>query len=255
MSPQAVAPVRCEDHLDLSLAPASTRDGDRARGFGRIAALSSSSRSSSWLPTAGLRRWRQASGRRRVAGLVELVDERPESLLCAALVGGVVECLPVPPADAFAFALAFAFGQLGWPPGCASGPRSRRPRSPSADRPRGRAGRETTEGMQSGATSVETRGSGTLEAELPPRPRSTRAPSRPRTPPWRAWCWPSWPSWSPSSPADGPVAGAPAGEHGRAAWASTRAANACVAASAARARSAPTPYPGRRAGAPPGARR
>jgi MFS family permease len=38
MSAQPVAAVRCEDHLDLSLAPASTRDGDRARGFGRIAA-------------------------------------------------------------------------------------------------------------------------------------------------------------------------------------------------------------------------
>jgi hypothetical protein len=38
MSAQAVAPVRCEDHLDLNLAPPSTRDADRARGFGRIAA-------------------------------------------------------------------------------------------------------------------------------------------------------------------------------------------------------------------------
>ena len=44
-----------------------------------------------------------------VAGPVELVDERPESLLCVALVGGVIERLPVGPSDA----LAFPFGQLG----------------------------------------------------------------------------------------------------------------------------------------------
>ena len=44
-----------------------------------------------------------------VAGSVELVDERLQSLLAVALVGGVIECLPVGLADAF----ALAFGQLG----------------------------------------------------------------------------------------------------------------------------------------------
>jgi hypothetical protein len=51
----------------------------------------------------------EASGRGGVAGLVELVDEGLESLLCVALVDRVVERLPVGPADA----LAFALGQLG----------------------------------------------------------------------------------------------------------------------------------------------
>jgi hypothetical protein len=44
-----------------------------------------------------------------VAGSVELVDERLQSLLCVALAGGVIECLPVGLADAF----ALTFGQLG----------------------------------------------------------------------------------------------------------------------------------------------
>jgi hypothetical protein len=44
-----------------------------------------------------------------VAGPVELVDQGLESLLAVALVGGVIQCLPVGPTDA----LAFAFGQLG----------------------------------------------------------------------------------------------------------------------------------------------
>jgi hypothetical protein len=51
----------------------------------------------------------EASGRGGVAGLVELACERLEPLLAVALVGGVVECLPVGLADAF----ALAFGQLG----------------------------------------------------------------------------------------------------------------------------------------------
>jgi hypothetical protein len=51
----------------------------------------------------------EASGRGGVAGTVELVDERLQSLLAVALAGGVVECLPVGLADA----LALAFGQLG----------------------------------------------------------------------------------------------------------------------------------------------
>jgi hypothetical protein len=48
-------------------------------------------------------------GRGGVAGSVELVDEGLEALLAVALAGGVIERLPVGPADA----LAFAFGQLG----------------------------------------------------------------------------------------------------------------------------------------------
>jgi len=51
----------------------------------------------------------EASGGGGVAGLVELADERPEALLAVALVGGVIERLPVGVADAFAFAV----GQLG----------------------------------------------------------------------------------------------------------------------------------------------
>jgi hypothetical protein len=51
----------------------------------------------------------EAFGGGGVAGSVELVDQGPEALLAVALVGGVVECLPVGPADA----LAFALGQLG----------------------------------------------------------------------------------------------------------------------------------------------
>ena len=44
-----------------------------------------------------------------VAGAVEFVDQRLEPLLVVALVGGVIERLPVGLADAF----ALAFGQLG----------------------------------------------------------------------------------------------------------------------------------------------
>jgi hypothetical protein len=51
----------------------------------------------------------EAAGGGGVAGGVELVDERSEASLCVVLVGGVVECLPVGAADAF----ALAFGQLG----------------------------------------------------------------------------------------------------------------------------------------------
>ena len=47
----------------------------------------------------------EAFGGGGVAGAVELVDERSEALLAVALVGGVVERLPVGGADAFAFAL------------------------------------------------------------------------------------------------------------------------------------------------------
>ena len=48
----------------------------------------------------------QAFGGGGVAGTVELVDQRLEPLLCVALAGGVVECLPVGLADA----LALSFG-------------------------------------------------------------------------------------------------------------------------------------------------
>ena len=51
----------------------------------------------------------QASGGGGVARIVEFVDERSEAPLCVALVGGVIERLPVGLADAF----ALAFGQLG----------------------------------------------------------------------------------------------------------------------------------------------
>jgi hypothetical protein len=51
----------------------------------------------------------EASGGGGVASLVELVDERLEALLAVALAGGVIECLPVGLADAFALAV----GQLG----------------------------------------------------------------------------------------------------------------------------------------------
>jgi hypothetical protein len=51
----------------------------------------------------------QALGGGGAAGAVELVDERTESSLAVALVGGVVERPPVGLADA----LAFALGQLG----------------------------------------------------------------------------------------------------------------------------------------------
>jgi hypothetical protein len=51
----------------------------------------------------------EAFGGGGVAGTVELVDQRLEALLAVALVGGVVERLPVGRPDA----LAFAFGQLG----------------------------------------------------------------------------------------------------------------------------------------------
>jgi hypothetical protein len=50
----------------------------------------------------------EAFGGGGVAGTVELVDQTLEALLCVALVGGVIERLPVGPADAF----ALAFGQL-----------------------------------------------------------------------------------------------------------------------------------------------
>jgi hypothetical protein len=46
----------------------------------------------------------EASGCGGVAGLVELVDQRLESLLSVALVGRVVQCLPVGPADALTLA-------------------------------------------------------------------------------------------------------------------------------------------------------
>jgi hypothetical protein len=51
----------------------------------------------------------EAAGGSAVAGRVEPVDERLESSLGVALVGGVIECLPVGLADAFALPL----GQLG----------------------------------------------------------------------------------------------------------------------------------------------
>jgi hypothetical protein len=51
----------------------------------------------------------EASGCGGVAGPVELGDERVQSLLSVALVGGVIKRLPVGLADAF----ALAFGQLG----------------------------------------------------------------------------------------------------------------------------------------------
>jgi hypothetical protein len=51
----------------------------------------------------------EAFGGGGVAGLVKRVDQRLESLLAVVLAGGLIECLPVGPADA----LAFAFGQLG----------------------------------------------------------------------------------------------------------------------------------------------
>jgi hypothetical protein len=50
----------------------------------------------------------QASGRRRVAGLVELAHQGDESLLAVVFVGGLIECLPVGLAHMFACAL----GQL-----------------------------------------------------------------------------------------------------------------------------------------------
>jgi hypothetical protein len=42
----------------------------------------------------------EAFGGGGVAGLLELVDQALESLLSVALAGGVIECLPVGPADA-----------------------------------------------------------------------------------------------------------------------------------------------------------
>jgi hypothetical protein len=51
----------------------------------------------------------EAFGGGGVAGLVELGDQALESLLSIALVDGVIERLPVGPADA----LAFPLGQLG----------------------------------------------------------------------------------------------------------------------------------------------
>jgi hypothetical protein len=47
----------------------------------------------------------EASGGGGVAGPIELVDQRLESLVAVALVGGVIERLPVGPTDAFALAL------------------------------------------------------------------------------------------------------------------------------------------------------
>lgn len=44
-----------------------------------------------------------------VAGAVELADQRQQALLCVALVGGLVERLPIGLPDA----LALAIGQLG----------------------------------------------------------------------------------------------------------------------------------------------
>jgi len=44
----------------------------------------------------------EAFGGGGVAGAVELVDERPQSLLAVAFAGGVVERLPVGAADALA---------------------------------------------------------------------------------------------------------------------------------------------------------
>ena len=52
---------------------------------------------------------RETLGGGDVAGTVELVDQRLQPLLAVALVGGIVERLPVGQADA----LALAFGQLG----------------------------------------------------------------------------------------------------------------------------------------------
>ena len=51
----------------------------------------------------------QTPRRSGVAGRVELVDERSESLFAVALAGGVIERLPVGLGDAF----ALTFGQLG----------------------------------------------------------------------------------------------------------------------------------------------
>ena len=51
----------------------------------------------------------QASGRGGVAGLVELLDQGVESLLCLPLVDGLIQRLPVGRSDAFALLL----GQLG----------------------------------------------------------------------------------------------------------------------------------------------
>jgi hypothetical protein len=51
----------------------------------------------------------QASGGGGVAGLLELVDQGLEALLCVALAGGVIERLPVGLADA----LALPFGEFG----------------------------------------------------------------------------------------------------------------------------------------------
>ena len=53
----------------------------------------------------------QASRGGGVAGVVELVDERLQSLLGVALVGRVVKRLPVGPADAFALAFGRAWGE------------------------------------------------------------------------------------------------------------------------------------------------
>jgi hypothetical protein len=50
----------------------------------------------------------QASGRGGVAAALQLVDQDLQPLLCVALVGGVVQRLPVGAADA----LALPFGQL-----------------------------------------------------------------------------------------------------------------------------------------------
>jgi hypothetical protein len=51
----------------------------------------------------------QTPRRGGVAAAVKLVDERLEALSSVALAGGVIECLPVGPADA----LAFSLGQPG----------------------------------------------------------------------------------------------------------------------------------------------
>ena len=51
----------------------------------------------------------EALGGGGVAGPVELVDQRLQPLLAVALVGGIIERLPVGQADAF----ALTFGQLG----------------------------------------------------------------------------------------------------------------------------------------------
>jgi hypothetical protein len=63
----------------------------------------------------------QAPGGRGVAGLVELADQRLESLRAVALVDGLVECLPVGVAERVSDELCVRPGRL-W--SCQSGSRS-----------------------------------------------------------------------------------------------------------------------------------